>query len=331
MADSLTQIKDDIFQVALPLPFALNIINAYLIRGESGWTIIDAGLNTSRARHCWQAAFEALKITQNDVEQIILTHAHPDHFGLAGWLQERFSASNGRIPPVKLSATENEISNIVWRDLDGWAENTLPFWLQCGLEIDVATAVSNSAIETGQRTLPHPTKIEIIAAGTEISIGNRLCKIFEMPGHSDGQLVFYDAKNQLLFSGDHVLNKITPNISRWPYSNINPLGDYLESFDTLRKLAVQITLPGHKTIITNLHERLTQIETHHETRLEETLTAVPTAKTVQEVSDTLFNQDKLSTHEIRFAVTETLAHLEYLRIRGKLERLGTAIWKYQPV
>lgn len=330
MSQSLTQIYDDVYQVALPLPFALKIINAYLVRGDDGWTIIDTGLNTSLARATWQTALDELEIQAGAVSQIVLTHTHPDHFGLAGWLQDKFSTPAGFVTPVKMSSRELATTNLVWGNLESWAQASMPFWAQCGIEERVATAVSESTVQTGQRTRPHPTQIETIEAGDSLKIGNRTCKMMLMPGHADGQLVFYDETERLLFCGDHVLEKITPNISLWPYGNPDPLDDYLQSFHTLRTLKIDKALPGHGPLIDDLHKRIDEIEQHHEERLDVVLTAVNRPLTPYEVSAALFNQDKLSIHETRFAVTESLAHLEYLRIRGKLERLGTVTWKYRP-
>jgi len=101
---SLTQITDDIYQVRLPLPYALNHVNCYLLRGDDGWTIIDTGLNTSQGRAGWQAAFDTLGIGPDDIDQIILTHVHPDHYGMAGWLQEWCGAT------VWLSPREAELA-----------------------------------------------------------------------------------------------------------------------------------------------------------------------------------------------------------------------------
>lgn len=329
MSPALRQVHDDIYQVALPLPFALRIINAYLVRGDDEWTIIDSGLNTTAARHTWLDVFESLGIGETAVSQIIVTHGHPDHYGMAGWLQEWFG-KNGKPPPVRMSAKEFEIVKRVWHDLDGWTEQSAQFWQICGLPEEIATAVSQSGYETGRRTMPHPNHIELLEAGQTIAIGNRMCTILEEAGHSDGQLLLHDAGDGLLFCADHVLNKITPNISLWPYSHPDPLGEYLESFGRLAALDVQLALPGHGPLISNLNERMNEIEAHHEARLALTLTAVTQPQTVHQVSRALFNHEKLSIHEMRFALTETLAHLEYLRNRGKLERLGDELWTFQP-
>jgi glyoxylase-like metal-dependent hydrolase (beta-lactamase superfamily II) len=82
----ITAVTNDIYQIQIPLPFALRIVNCYLLAGHNGWTIVDTGLNTSRARAAWLEAFSALGIRPGTTEQIVLTHAHPDHYGLAGWL-----------------------------------------------------------------------------------------------------------------------------------------------------------------------------------------------------------------------------------------------------
>src|SRR5262245_35313597 len=114
----ITAVTPDIFQVQIPLPFALRIVNCYLLRGEAGWTVVDSGLNTSSARGAWQAAFSQLHIQPHDIEQIVLTHVHPDHYGLAGWLAAWCVVAGGRTaaasPPVRLSEREAWLAVHFW-------------------------------------------------------------------------------------------------------------------------------------------------------------------------------------------------------------------------
>lgn len=331
MSSPITQIEDDIYQVALPLPFALRIINAYLLRGDNGWTVVDAGLNTSLARQTWETAFGELNIAPDEIEQIVLTHTHPDHFGLAGWLQARSAREDGWLPPVKMSPVEYDAVKNIWFRLEQWGEETGAFWELCAIPDEVVTAVIESTLQTGQRTFPQPTKIELIEPNSSVRLGNRTFQTYEMQGHSDGQLVFYDAADRLLLCGDHVLQKITPNVSRWPYGLKDPLGAYLNSFATLRTLNVRKALPGHRAVLTDLNGRMDELEAHHAERLDLILTAVSAAQTVYQTSNILFNHSKLTSHETRFAVTESLAHLEYWRFRGKLARTGDTVWLYHPV
>ena len=330
----LQQITDDIYQVQLPLPYALRIVNCYLVRGDTGWTIIDTGLNTSKARPVWEAAFAELSMVPADIEQIVLTHTHPDHYGMAGWLQE-LATADGVVPPVKMSPREEEMAASVWADSSGsWLVASTNHWQQCGLLGSDNEAVIEATRRTRSGTFPHPTRIELIEPDSTIQLGSRRCQALLMPGHSDGQLVFYDEGGKLLFCGDHILMKITPNVSIWPNSEPDPLGRYIASFTELEKLEVRLALPGHRALITNLNGRLAELRTHHHQRLEETLTAVRAASngtpsaSVYEIALKLFKFSKFTVHEVRFAVAETLAHLDLLARNGRLRFYDGDVWRY---
>ncbi|MBX3056791.1 MAG: MBL fold metallo-hydrolase [Anaerolineae bacterium] len=327
----INPVTPDIFQIQIPLPFALRIVNCYLVRGDAGWTVVDSGLNTSKARAAWQEAFAELGIRPREIEQIILTHIHPDHYGLAGWLVEWCVADGGQLPPVRLSAREAEIAARFW-SRDVWQQPTYTaFWQQCAVPTDLAQAILETTEQTRQRTYPHPTTHDIIEPGVPIRLGNRIMQPLLMPGHSDGQLVFYNAADRLLLCGDHVLPTITPNISLWPDGEANPLGRYLASLDELARLDVRLALPGHGPVMVDgeLHGRITQIAHHHHERLAQTEAALPQPSTVYEVSQRLFNHASLSVHEMRFAATETLAHLDYLVRHGRARRHEEAVWWFE--
>jgi glyoxylase-like metal-dependent hydrolase (beta-lactamase superfamily II) len=307
-------ITSDIYQVTLPLPFALRSVNCYLLLGDEGWTIIDCGLNTSQGRESWQAAFVELGFQPQEIQQIVLTHSHPDHYGLAGWLQ---AEASGR-PPVYMSPREAELAHFVWQEEAGWAEALSAFWGSCGIPEELVMAVVMETDRTRQRTRPHPRMIQTIEPGTNIKLGQRHFQAIHTPGHSDGQLIFYDEEDGLLFCGDHVLQKITPNISLWPFGEPDPLGRYLRSLDEIAQLEVRLALPGHGPLITDLRSRIAELAAHHEQRLEVMVTAVNGHATPYDISQQVFNFDTLTIHEKRFAVAETLAHLEYLAWQGRL-------------
>jgi glyoxylase-like metal-dependent hydrolase (beta-lactamase superfamily II) len=188
--------------------------------------------------------------------------------------------------------------------------------------------------QTRAGTFPHPTHIELIEPGSELLLGDRHCRALHMPGHSDGQLVFYDEADQLLLCGDHVLMKITPNVSLWPNGEPNPLGRYIESFNELDKLTVRLGLPGHRSLITDLPGRLAELRRHHEQRLAETITAVSLASngsssaTVYDIALKLFKFQNFTIHEVRFAVAEALAHLDFLAQRSQLRFFDDSVWRY---
>jgi glyoxylase-like metal-dependent hydrolase (beta-lactamase superfamily II) len=304
----------DIYQVQLPLPFALRILNCYLLRGHNGWTIVDTGLNTAQGRETWETALAALQIAPDDITQIVLTHVHPDHYGLAGWLQEKTAV------PVRLSPRELQSAQEVWQSDGAWQPAVAHYYVQCGMPEEVATAVITETNRTRARTAPHPTQMTIIEPGSEVLLGNRCCRTLLMPGHSDGQLVFYDAADKLLLCGDHILQKITPNISLWPLAEANPLGRYLQSLQELVQLDVRLLLPGHGPLMTDLQLRIAELEAHHTARLDVMETAVEAPANVYDISRRVFDFNRLSVHEKRFAVAETLAHLDYLAQAGRIKQ-----------
>lgn len=313
MHSPLVPVTEDIFQVHLPLPFALNRVNCYLLRGADGWTIVDTGLNTPEGRAAWDQAFAALGITSADITQIVLTHAHPDHFGMTGWFQEQVGA------PVYLSEREAEFARSAWmehRMMQGFDD----YLTALGMPAGMARTVAQGLVSTGAMTYPHPTRLDIIQPGDEIQLGKRRFQIIATPGHSDGQIIFYDPDDRLLLCGDHVLMKITPNVGIWPNGLTNPLGRFLTSLRELQALDVRLALPGHKALITDWRGRVNELLAHHDERLRHTQAAVAGGATVYEAAQRVFKSDVFTPHEWRFAMAETLAHLDVLEQRGLVQR-----------
>jgi len=327
MTESPLQIADDIYQVQLPLPFALRIVNCYLLRGSHGWTVVDTGLNRPEAQGVWLAAFEALGIIPQTIQQIVLTHVHPDHYGMAGWLQ-RWCQAGGGLPPVFASTREARAAEILWWPDDGRAPIISAFMRDCGVPDELISAIVEGIVSTRAMTLPHPPLVKTLEPGQMLRMGERDFRMIHAPGHSDGQLLFYDSADRLLLSGDHVLMRITPNIGLWPDTEPEPLRRFLESLRELRWLDVRLALPGHKALITDWQTRIDQLLAHHDERLSHVYDAVADRSTVYAVSRQIFDFERLSNHERRFAIVETLAHLEFLVRVGELEEQAEGVKHY---
>lgn len=315
VSDYCKEVADDIFQVRLPLPFALNIVNVYLLRDDDGWALIDSGLNTAEARAAWEAVFARLKIAPRQITRILLTHMHPDHFGMAGWLQARDPAY---APPLYMSAREAELAQLIWHNAGQPLPRLRVQMRAGGMPAEQVDAVIDSMEFTAQHTQPLPAAPRILEAGSTVTIGARRFTLIHAPGHSDGQLLFYDAADRLMLSGDHVLMKITPNIGVWPDTEPDPLGRFLESLRALRGLEVRLALPGHKALISDWRGRIDELLSHHAARLEQTRAAVAQGATIFEAAQRIFANQMFSPHEWRFAMAETLAHLVYLRLRDQV-------------
>ena len=325
----LRQVAAGIYALRLPLPFALNHVNCYLLadgeEAEGGWTIVDAGLNRPEARAAWLAAWAELGIEPQRIRQIVLTHMHPDHFGLAGWLQEQCGA------PVLLSPREKEVTRVTWlEDVDAERAATVQRYLHsAGATPEVAEVILTQQAHLRALTYPHPQQIDVIAPGATVLMGGRRFTAIHAPGHADGQLVFYCAADRLLLCGDQVMQRITPNIGIWPTTEPHPLARYLRSLAELAALEVELALPGHYAPLTDWRGRIVELQTHHAERLEAMYAAARHGATALEVSYIVFDFDRFSQHEVRFAVAEALAHLEYLVEQGRLQREDTpAGWIY---
>ncbi len=310
---AISEVTPTIMRVPLPLPFALNSVNCYLLRDAEGWTILDAGLHTAEGEAAWQAAFAELELSPGAIRQIVLTHFHPDHFGMAGWLQQLTGA------PVLLAPREIEQAHQMWDKPTAQLEPLVPLYLAHGAPETIVASIEATVVQLRAATFPHP-ELTPLAPGAEVLMGGYRFSAIHAPGHSDGQLIFYDADAALMLCGDHLLNQITPHIGRWPDSEPDPLGRYLGSLASLSELEVRLALPGHKSLIHNWAGRIAELQAHHDVRLALMLTAVGEAANAYTVATRVFPFERFTAHEQRFAIAETIAHLDRLTITGHLQR-----------
>lgn len=308
------QVADGIYQVRLPLPFPLRFVNCYLLQDGAGWTVLDTGLNYPPSQAAWQAAFAELGIGPHMITRIILTHAHPDHYGSAGWLAAQSGA------PVLISPVEQEFAQKVWHGDATAYRSVVELFCAHGMPAGLSEIVYDDMVALRPMTRPLPETIPL-EPGTRLRIGTRAFHAITTPGHSDGHLVFYCAEERLLLCGDVVLVKITPNISLWPYGRPDPLADFLQSLDYLARLDVALALPGHGPLIDTFRQRLDELHAHHDERLHTTERAIGSGATAFDVCMVVFPTDQLSPHQFRFAMAETLAHLEHLVGKGRLVRV----------
>ncbi|KPV54772.1 beta-lactamase [Kouleothrix aurantiaca] len=309
------QVANDIVQIQLPLPFPLKIVNCYALRDGTGWTIVDTGIHYPPGEAAWRAAFAAHGIDPADIARIVLTHADPDHCGMAGWLAEIGGA------PVLLAPGEAAFAQQVWFDGETNERTSTAFFRAHGMPAELADQLRASMAENRSMTPPLPRALTPLEPGSTLQIGARVFEAIATPGHSREHLVFYCADERLMLCGDAVLNKITPNVSRWPDGHLNPLADFLDSLARLGELDVDLALPGHGPLITTFRQRLGELRQHHDERLDAIEAAAGDGATAFAVCQEIFPTSALSPHQLRFAIAETLAHLEYLAFAGRVERL----------
>lgn len=292
--------------IRLDLPFRLNHVNCFLAEGVDGYTVIDAGLHNAETVNRWEKELQGKKITD-----LIITHYHPDHFGYAGAFQEKYGAR------VSMTQVDAAIGKGAWEKelLEELSKN----YLLSGIPEEVGVQMAQNTKEFIPRVTPYPVVDHYLKEGEKIVLGKFEYEVIFTPGHSDGLVTFYNKEKNTLIGTDHILPRITPNISYWFHGDPNPLASFYASLDKIAALEVDFVIPSHGKPFHNGHERVQELKEHHEERLTTLLEIIKESRTVYEASEKLFNK-KLNVHETRFALGETLAHLEYLRHDGKCQR-----------
>ena len=295
--------------VELPLPFDLGTLNVYLLRRGERFVLIDAGMDTPECFAALQLGLEAAARAGpavsgwNRIDELVVSHYHPDHVGLAPRLL-RLSGARLRIAPVEsraLAAASDIAAAEQWER--GILDDAGVPALLVG-QIELAMRPVRSAFCRLPPDLP-------AGAGECIPADAGEFEIVVTPGHSPGHLCLYNRRHRLLFSGDHMLEKISPHISWQP--GFDALGDYLDSLRAIAELDVDLVLPSHGRPFHGSRAWIARaIETHQRRcgQLEEALARSPA--TPFELTRVLWPRP-LPPFHLRFAIFETLAHLEHLR------------------
>ena len=299
----------------MPLPFALNHINLWLLDDEDGVAIVDTGIGLRDTRELWERLFTTLG--GKPVTRVLVTHFHPDHMGNAGWLTERFSVDLW-CSEAEWLAARRASSSRNGAELDAW----LTHYRRHGFGDD--------AIEQFRRRGNHYPRIVPTLAkdyhrvrdGDTLEIGALTWEAFTVRGHAPEHVCLWCPELNVLISGDQVLPKITTNVSVWAdQPRANPLRLYLDSLARFRPLPSDVlVLPSHGLPFRGLHARLDALASHHDARLGETVDALAEPRTGVELIPILFRRE-LDVHQLSFAIGEVLAHLNLLEAEGAVARL----------
>jgi glyoxylase-like metal-dependent hydrolase (beta-lactamase superfamily II) len=309
-----------LFAVQIPIPYPMKFVTV-LIDTAQPVTLIDCALNTPEARAALEAALFDLNLGFEDVKRIIVTHHHPDHYGLAGWIQER---SNCEILMLELDIQRGAI---FWDDWENWLEGHVAHFARHGLPLEKLDDIRIESRATRDRVYAG-SRLTSLQAGDQLLLAEREFEVLWMPGHADGHLTLWEKDEKLLIAGDVILERITPNVGLWAYSRPNPLLDYLGSLEQVRRLRPAKAVIGHYgPVIENAAERALEIVAHHHARLDELRAQLTRPTSAFEASFILFARELNSTGR-RFALTETLAHLEYLQVNGELTRFEGDVIRY---
>ena len=314
-AGEVVEVKSGVYWIRMPLPFALDHINLWVLEEDDGWILVDTGIDSPESRKIWQSLFDT-HFAGKPPQRLICTHHHPDHMGLSGWLTEQKG--------IPLHTTKKE-----WDAFHMWSQLDQPSLIKLMRHFyrmgDVPEQRRESDLKRREslrsRERLEPASYTPISDGAELRIGNNFWQVCVGTGHAPELAALYSADAGLLISGDQVLPRISPNVSVMPFDiDANPLQDFLDSLEKFRRLPDSVlVLPSHKLPFYGLHARIDELIAHHDARLDDALAACATSVTAADVISVLFPR-ALNDHQYFFALGETFAHLNCLWHQGALQR-----------
>lgn len=311
----MREVAEGILWLRLPLPYQLDHVNIYLLREDAGWAVVDVGINDERSRAIWETVLDG-PLRGTPLSRLIITHHHPDHMGLAGWLAERFDI------PVHMTFTEFLMGKYYGTSRQAISGSfQYAHYARHGAPPEQAQLVVERGHSYLERISGLPDTILSLEPGGHLDIGGRRWEVQTGGGHSPGQAMLYCRADNIFLAADQVIERISPNVSVMAMEPVaNPLGAFLTSLEALRGWVAPdaLTLSGHRLPLIDPHRRIAELISHHHDRcdlLERSLSAGSQA--VYALTPVLFPRVS-DPHQVSFAFSETLAHVNYMIATGRL-------------
>ncbi len=304
---------DGVHWVRQSLPFVLDHVNCWYLNSPSQSTLVDTGVHNPNSIAAMQTHIDKIGLP----DQLLITHFHPDHSGLAGWFAELGVT-------VLSHEVEFEIVCRLWSYSDKDSGEYYANWYQqhgiVGDAIDQALKRGN-----GYRKMlsEPPARCNYLRAGNTILLGGRNYQVKVGKGHAPSMIMLFDAEANVLIAADQVLPTISPNVSLMPNtSDDDPLRSFIGTLNELRLLPSDtLVLPSHGLPFFGLHDRIDELLAHHEQRCDQILNACHTPQSASDLFDVLFKRE-LDAQQLSFALGESLAHTKYLCNLGSLAELS---------
>lgn len=311
------KVADGVYWLRMPLPIALDHINLWILRDGDGWVIVDCGYDDPMCKAVWHKVFDEF-LNADAVNQIIVTHFHPDHIGLASWLAQECDC------PVNISKGEFSLYyDIHSRDQELTKVMVTAFLRELGFEEQnllqyMPFFLSDEKSKDGRL---QPNGCRFIGEGDTFKINQREWRIVSGNGHSPEHSCLVCDELAIMISGDQAIPRISSNVSVYPSNrHENPLGDWLSSCTKLQQVIPNNTLilPSHQEPFRGLFERMQQLIDDHLAQLNRLRLAVQAPITAIQARAILFDRE-LDLIQTILATGETLAHLNYLVHQGEIE------------
>ena len=316
---TVIEIAPRVLWLRMPLPFALDHINLWLLAdADGGHTLVDCGYGDLATRALWERHF-ATNLASAPIRRIIATHCHPDHVGNAAWLSSQFGA------PVAMTHAEYLTAHAMADQSGGYAPDaTIGLFRRHGMAETELAALAKRG-NSYRRGVPElPQSFDRLLDGDTRSAGGTTWRVVEGHGHSPEHASLYSAERGVLIAGDMLLPRISTNVSVWAVEpDGNPLTRFLDSLSAFEALpADTLVLPSHGLPFRGIPLRVAQLRAHHEARLGELDAAVHASDRPQSAAELipLLFRRELDLQQRFFAMGEAIAHLNFLWHAARLHR-----------
>ncbi len=324
------EVAPGVYWLRMPMPIALDHINLWLLQDGDGWVIVDTGLNVPNIIAAWETLFTTF-LKDAQINRIVVTHMHPDHLGLAGWLQDKTGA------PLYITRTEYLMARTLVSDMPQKPpQAALDFYRAAGFTADNLAHYQKRFGMFGMAMHKMPDQYHRLQDGDSLTIGGSTWRVIIGTGHSPEHACLYNAEKKLFISGDQILPKITSIVSVYPTEpDANPLQDWLSSCAHLQDAFPNdvLVLPAHNTPFYGAHARLQALINGHEANNRRLLKLLTDPKRAVDVFPPLFKR-KIDDSTLLMATGEALAHLHCLRARGQVavtrDDHGVDWWQVTP-
>lgn len=315
VAGEMTEIAPGIMWFRFPLPYQLDHVNIYLLEDGDGWCVLDAGIHDERTVDLWKSVVSGV-LHSSRLTRLIVTHHHPDHIGAAGWLCREASI------PLLISQTAFlACANLALDPGSPQDRQFHDFYQSHGMAPEIVGRLGTNGLEYLRKVSPLPSTFLRLLSGDTLKIGSRIFRVLTGDGHAPEQVMLYCEEDRLFFSADQVIAKISPNVSVWPNEpDGDPLSHFLRTTRQLRDNMPDdvLVLPGHQLPFYGLHERCNELVKHHEDRCALIGEAcADKSLTTSELVPFVFPRE-LDIHQLGFAFSETLAHVNRMLRREEL-------------
>lgn len=326
------EIITGVHQLKVPFPKGIHgDTDVYVVEGNEGNILIDTGWDSPESLAAFIKGLEWERLKLRDIKQIVVTHIHPDHYGLAGKLRELCGAK------IAMHRVEAGLINLRYLNFEELIKKVKVELTSYGIPEEELSELAEASLWMREFVSPESPEV-VLDEGDEISNGSFNFEVWHTPGHSPGHICLYEPTKRWLFCGDLVLHDVFPYVGLHPQSGDNPLGDYLNSLKKVEKSVINFVFPGHGAVFNGLKFIIAGIMQHYEQRQNEIIRVLNgNLKSIYQIATELSWRaeiggvalQELPIWDKRMAIRKIAAHIRLLTLQdriGKVDRDGVSLF-----